>query len=99
MLHVLPLTLCENVCLQSEAVQRLAFAPTAMTAGFGYLAAGGQNSSVSCLPLRHYSAMHIQSGNKSQPLDMTYCIMVEVKPTRISKAPKETRSCNWIRDG
>lgn len=37
--------------MQSEAVQRLAFAPTAMTAGYGYLAAGGQNSSVSYPPI------------------------------------------------
>lgn len=42
-------TLLCHACMQSEAVQRLAFAPTAMTASYGYLAAGGQNSSVSSI--------------------------------------------------
>ena len=51
------------LCMQSEAVQRLAFAPTAMTAGYGYLAAGGQNSSVSPSPSPALLTFLMQSRN------------------------------------
>ncbi|CAL8471302.1 g10844 [Coccomyxa elongata] len=42
----------------SEAVQRLAFAPTAMTAGYGYLAAGGQNSSLHVMNIETEECLH-----------------------------------------